>query len=169
MERATSQLKASACAQCFLLLFCLFLLLCSSLSGQSNPAKMSVYPPPANSAQTRAMTVDDVIRLSKSGLSDDVIIKQIKKKGQPFDLTTDQLVQLKSASVSERIIQVMIDPTNPQPIPQNVQIPAAPSAPVAPVAPVASAAQQVGTGVVGVCCPQRTTTTALRIAFNEID
>jgi len=57
------------------------------------------------------MTVDDVIRLSKAGLSDEVIIQQIKKKGQRFDLSTDQLVQLKSASVSERVIQVMIDPT----------------------------------------------------------
>jgi hypothetical protein len=111
MERATSQLKA-ACANYFLLLFCLILLPCASVSGQSNPAKISVYPPPANSAQTKVMTVDDVIRLSKSGLSDDVIIKQIRKKGQSFDLTTDQLVQLKSASVSERVIQVMIDPTS---------------------------------------------------------
>jgi hypothetical protein len=57
------------------------------------------------------MTVDEVIKLSKAGLSDDVIIQQIKKKGQRFDLSTDQLVQLKSASVSERVIQVMIDPT----------------------------------------------------------
>ena len=57
------------------------------------------------------MTVVDVIKLSKAGLSDDLIIQQIKKKGQRFDLSTDQLVQLKSASVSERVIQVMIDPT----------------------------------------------------------
>jgi hypothetical protein len=57
------------------------------------------------------MTVDDVIRLSKAGLSDDVIIQQIRKKGQRFDLSTDQLVQLKSASVSERVIQAMIEPT----------------------------------------------------------
>ena len=72
------------------------------------------------------MTVDDVIRLSRAGLSDDVIIQQIKKKGQRFDLSTDQLVQLKSASVSERVIQVMIDPakdTAPSPA-QKTGLPA---------------------------------------------
>jgi hypothetical protein len=57
------------------------------------------------------MTVDDVIKLSKAGLNDDLIIQQIRKKGQRFDLSTDQLIQLKAASVSERVIQVMIDPT----------------------------------------------------------
>jgi hypothetical protein len=73
------------------------------------------------------MTVDDVIRLSKAGLSDEVIIQQIKKKGQRFDLSTDQLVQLKSASVSERVIQVMIDPTN-DPAPSPIENTGAPAA-----------------------------------------
>jgi hypothetical protein len=64
------------------------------------------------------MTVDDVIKLSKAGLSDDVIIQQIKKKGQRFDLSTDQLVQ-QSNSVSDRVIQVMIDPTK-DPAPSSI-------------------------------------------------
>jgi len=57
------------------------------------------------------MTVNDVIKLSKAGLSDDLIIQQIRKKGQRFDLSTDQLIQLKTAHISDRVIQVMIDPT----------------------------------------------------------
>ena len=56
------------------------------------------------------MTVNDVIKLSKAGLSDDTIIQQLRKKGQHFDLTTDQLIQLKQAHVSERVIQEMINP-----------------------------------------------------------
>src|ERR1017187_672768 len=100
----------------FALLFGIVLFASASSSGQSSPSQsppgqMTVYFPSATSPQMRMMTVDDVIRLSKAGLSDDVIIQQIKKKGQHFDLSTDQLVQLKSASVSERVIQVMIDPT----------------------------------------------------------
>ena len=59
------------------------------------------------------MTVTDVIKLSKAGLSDDTIIQQIRKQGQHFNLTTDQLIQLKSAHVSERVIQTMIDPGPP--------------------------------------------------------
>jgi hypothetical protein len=48
--------------------------------------------------------------MSKAGLDDEVIIQQIKKNGQAFDLTTDQLIELKSNSVSNRVIQVMQDP-----------------------------------------------------------
>jgi hypothetical protein len=58
----------------------------------------------------KPMTVQDVIKLSKAGLSDDVIIEQIRTKNQRFDLSTEQLLQLKAAHVSERVIQVMINP-----------------------------------------------------------
>ena len=57
------------------------------------------------------MTVNDVIKLSKAGLSDDVIIAQIKKRPEPFDLSTDQLVQLKAAHVSDRVIEAMTGTT----------------------------------------------------------
>ncbi len=88
-----------------------------------------VYLPPAT--QTK-MTVNDVIKLSKAGLSDDVIIQQIKKKGQSFDLSTDQLLQLKAAHVSDRVIQVMIDPKK-----DTVQSPAEKMTP--PATPVQAA------------------------------
>jgi hypothetical protein len=55
------------------------------------------------------MTVEDVIKLSKAGLSDDVIIAQIKKRPQAFDLSTDQLIQLKAAHVSDRVIEAMTE------------------------------------------------------------
>ena len=48
--------------------------------------------------------------MSKARLSDDVIIQQLKKEGQYFNLTTDQLLQLKTAHVSKQVIQVMVDP-----------------------------------------------------------
>jgi len=122
-----------------------------------------VYLPPASSHQTPApksqtnptnsqvkeLTVDDVIKLAKAGLSDDLIIQRIRKKGQPFDLSADQIVQLKTASVSERVIEVMINPTistvsttaetNPAPVAPASVAPAS----VAPVpAASAPAAQQ---------------------------
>lgn len=65
-----------------------------------------LYLPPA----PKPMTVQDVIKLSKAGLSDDTIIEQIRAKNQRFDLTADQLVQLKTANVSEHVIQAMINP-----------------------------------------------------------
>jgi hypothetical protein len=87
----------------------------------------TVYLPPTTS-QAKPMSVDDVIKLSKAGLSDDLIIQQMRKKGQRFDLSTDQLLQLKAAHVSERVIQVMIEPatdTAPSQA-QKMTIPAAP-------------------------------------------
>lgn len=55
-----------------------------------------------------AMSIDDVITLSKEGLSDDVIISQIKATYSYFELTTDDIVRLKKAGVSGKVINAMI-------------------------------------------------------------
>jgi len=56
------------------------------------------------------LTVEDVIKLAKAGLSEDIIIQQIKRKGHAFNLTTDQLIALKAANISDRIVEAMLDP-----------------------------------------------------------
>ena len=121
LVRALLLLREPTAAQRFALLFGLILLTSASSPSQSSQSQgspsqnstgqLTLDFPSATRPQAEPMTVDDVIRLSKAGLSDDVIIQQIRKQGQRFNLSTDQLVQLKSASVSERVIQVMIDPT----------------------------------------------------------
>ena len=83
----------------------LLLLSCSIfLHAQSHV----LYLPPAE----KPMTVQEVIKLSKAGYSDALIIEQIKKKQQHFSLTTDQLLQLKAAKVSERVVKYMINPAS---------------------------------------------------------
>jgi len=67
-----------------------------------------LYLPPPE----KPMTVQDVIKLSKAGFGADLIVEQIKKKQQHFNLTTDQLLQLKAAHVSERVVKYMINPVN---------------------------------------------------------
>ena len=89
--------------QLLAVLLCVFISI--ALAAQSNPTA-----PAGTSASAGSFSVEDVIKLSKAGIDDDVIIQKIKKQGQPFDLTTDQLIHLKSASVSSRVIQVMLDP-----------------------------------------------------------
>ena len=92
----------------------------------------NLLPVVHNSAPiAKPMTVADVIKLSKAGLSDDTIIQQIKRKNQHFDLSTDQLIQLKDAHVSERVIQVMIDPMSGA-VPPPAQKIGTPAAPVRP-------------------------------------
>ena len=78
---------------------------CGLASAQSKVIEFSA----TTNSQSKVMSVDDVIKLSKAGITDDVIIVQIKKRPQPFELSTDQLIQLKSAHVSDRVIEAMTD------------------------------------------------------------
>lgn len=137
MKRATSLpgasllLRSALFAYLFLLFLWLMLLgMCTFATAQSR----TIYLSPTRDSRTKPMTVDDVIKLSKAGLSDDLIIQQIKKKGQRFDLSTDQLVQLKAAHVSDRVIQVMIDPTKDtvRPPAEKMTVQAAPIQPAKP-------------------------------------
>lgn len=82
------------------------LLLCLILLGRS--AIVDAQSVVAHS-QSKTITVEDVIKLTKAGLNDDIIIQQIRKSGQTVGLSTDQLLQLKSAQVSDRVIQALID------------------------------------------------------------
>lgn len=92
------------------------------------------------------MTVDDVIRLTTAGLSEDIIIQQIRNKGQAFDLTTDQLIALKSAHVSDRILQCMLDPSKPDLalVPAREPEPRVGTRQAAPVAAPAAVPTEIG-------------------------
>lgn len=59
-------------------------------------------------ADTLAMTMEDVIALSKEGVGDDVIIDQIKATHSSFNLSKDDIIELKNAGVSEAVIRTMI-------------------------------------------------------------
>lgn len=86
--------------------------LCMPLKAQTAaPSGAAAVP------AVKALTIDDVIKLSKAGLGDDVIIGKLKKSGQAFDLTPDQMIQLKKAGVSDKVVQVMLDPTKGDPAP----------------------------------------------------
>jgi hypothetical protein len=89
------------------------LFLITSLQQQAQAQAAPHSRPKAS--QAAAMSVNDVIRLAKAGVSEDIILEQIKKNGKAFDLTTDQLIQLKSAQVSDRIVQCMLDPSRMDP------------------------------------------------------
>jgi hypothetical protein len=86
----------------------LLLALTVGVQGQTHK-KASVTP--GKTVATSGVTVEDVIKMSKASLSDAIIVQQIKKNGKPFDLTPDQLIQLKTSGVSDRVIQVMMDPS----------------------------------------------------------
>lgn len=73
------------------------------------------------------LTVEQVAQLVQAGLSEDLIIAKIRKNGKAFDLSTEQLLQLKKARVSDNIIRILMDP-------QAQTITATPAIPVVPPA-----------------------------------
>jgi len=89
-------------------------------------------------AASAGLTVDDVIRLAKAGLSEDIILEQIHRKAKAFDLSTEQLIALKNANVSDRVVETMLDPSkaeSPAPAPSPSARPAATAPEPVAVAP----------------------------------
>jgi hypothetical protein len=85
-------------------------------------------------AQTAAVNlppgVQDVVKLSHAGLSDDVILAQLKSSGAVYNLTADQIICLKDQGVSQPVITALM---------ANGAAAAAPAAaPPPPAAPAAS-------------------------------
>jgi hypothetical protein len=89
------------------------------------------------SAQT-ALTNDAIIKMVKAGLGEDIVLSSIK--AQPGNYTTgaDDLIALKKAGVSDKIIAAMIGkagaggataPAAPTPAPAAAAAPASPAAP----------------------------------------
>jgi hypothetical protein len=60
----------------------------------------TLMPPP--------MTIDDVIALAQDSVGDEVILNQIKATHSYFQLTNNDIRDLKKSGVSERVISAMI-------------------------------------------------------------
>jgi hypothetical protein len=48
------------------------------------------------------------VKLSQSGIGDDVILARIRKSGAQYDLNADQIIYLHSQKVSERVIEALL-------------------------------------------------------------
>lgn len=58
-------------------------------------------------AQQNSGRIQEVVSMSQSGLSDQVIINQIQSSGYPFRLSSNDLVQLKRSGVSDGVIAAL--------------------------------------------------------------
>lgn len=90
------------------------------------PACQGQVPARSKPAVSSGLSVDDVIKMAKAGLSDDIILEQIQKRNRPFDLSTDQLIALKAAHVSDRIVVALLDPSKLDPSKAETPSPVAP-------------------------------------------
>jgi hypothetical protein len=66
-----------------------------------------------SSAATPLLSLDDVVKESKSGIPDDIIITKIKKNNRPFNLSTDEIQELSKSGISDTIIKYLLDPSQP--------------------------------------------------------
>ena len=87
--------------------------------------------------QGQPLTVSDVRALAQAGISDDLVISQIRNSRTVYHLTTADIIALKNAGVSERVIDFMINtpsqiesdqvggvvgPAPPAPLPETVMV-----------------------------------------------
>src|SRR5215467_8447735 len=59
------------------------------------------------------LSLEEVVKQVKNGLSEELIITKIKKNAKAFDLNTEEVLELKKAGVSENIIKYLLDPSQP--------------------------------------------------------
>jgi len=116
----------------------------AALAQAPAPKPAAAAKPAAAKPAAAPSPVDSVIQSVKAGLSENLIIRTLKRDNKPIDLTTADLVKLKNAGVSENIINVMLDPASapaaaPAPAPAAVAAPPPPPAAPEP-APVAVSA-----------------------------
>lgn len=64
---------------------------------------------PLPAPQLKAMTNDSVVRMTKAGLSDDLIVQTVGTQPGKYTTDADSLVALKQAGVSDRVIEAMIN------------------------------------------------------------
>ncbi|MDB6020199.1 MAG: hypothetical protein JWQ04_56 [Pedosphaera sp.] len=111
--------------------FALVSMFCASLSCQ---AQATVPPLPSR--------VQDVVKLTKAGLSEDVILSQVKNAGVTYNLTADQLIYLSGQGVSQNVIKALIQgdgsqaPAPPAPVSPNTLPPPPIITPTTPAPPV---------------------------------
>ena len=60
------------------------------------------------------MSVAEIKALAKGGISDEVILSQIRNNHAVFHLTTVEIIDLKTSGVSEQVIDSMINTANPR-------------------------------------------------------
>ena len=66
-------------------------------------------PVQPNTQQQPSMTVADIKALATGGLSDVVILSQIRSHHAVFNLSTEEIIDLNTSKVSQKVIEAMIN------------------------------------------------------------
>lgn len=71
-------------------------------------------------------SAQDILKLSRAKVSEDVIIAFVQGHSRHFDLTASEIVHLRENGVSDRVLAAMVNQQPPVPAPQSPPQPAAP-------------------------------------------
>jgi len=77
------------------------------------PVATTQNPPAQPNSQQQPMTVADIKTLAKGGLSEQVILSQIRSHHAVFHLTTAEIIELNDNKVSQKVIEFMISTASP--------------------------------------------------------
>ncbi len=70
---------------------------------QAQTAASAPQPPP-----DLPPALNEVVRLARAGLSEEVILAKIRNDGKTYSLTTDQIIYLSSAGISQNVITALL-------------------------------------------------------------
>ncbi len=87
----------------------------------------------------QALNNDAVIKLVKAGLSDDLIVSTVNAQAGIYDTSTDGLIALKTAGVSDKVVAAIVVKAN--------AAAAVAAAPIPALAPMPAAAEQTTPGL----------------------
>lgn len=76
--------------------------------GCETPRRRPLPPPPPQ-YRAQPMGLPDIKMLAKSGVSDEVILSQIRNSHSVYRLSAAEILDLKDAGVSEKVIDFMIN------------------------------------------------------------
>jgi len=114
-------------------------------------AAQGTAPKKSTAAKPKPATpVDKVVKMLKAGLGEDLVVKEIVKENLKADLTSDDMIRLKEAGASDRVISAIMDPSSvgsaPAPAPAAAPAPAMAPIEAPPVPPGSQAAPPPGAG-----------------------
>lgn len=73
-----------------------------------DPAKFGVSTSQNSTPLGKALTNADILKLREAGLSDELIINSVKSSLANYDLSPDQVIELKNSGLSETVINAMM-------------------------------------------------------------
>src|SRR5262245_36120036 len=105
----------------------------------ATPEVAQAQPQPAESAVQLPADVEDILKLSRAKVHEDVIVAFVQNSGRQFKLTAAEVIELCKQGVSERVLTAMLQPSSPAVAPPP-PVPAPAPAPAPTVAPPPSPA-----------------------------